>query len=347
MKRVAIRVALISLAAVVGAAEGHGLDKCKAKIDRPDGRILVSAKNVVGTLRWGDRHGVWDAEIDQTCVSNGTAKNCVVAGRAPSYAGYAPGLDLETAPETCRLFLSDDAGSCEIRIPQCITGKRPVCPLGMAPIGDGCVDRYEAVVLNDAFGPAGAVQYGVTGDDYPCLDDGSDCGAGSAPGHSPLYAYSLPGYQPSAHITWFQAVAACANVGKRLATNYEWQVAALGTVDAGDDGASSCNTASVLTPTATGSRAACRSARGAFDMVGNLWEWTADWTDRKTGSCGSWSANFGSDLGCVGGDGSSGLPDAIIRGGDYDDAAGAGVFAIGSAAPDLIASQIGFRCAKD
>jgi formylglycine-generating enzyme required for sulfatase activity len=90
----------------------------------------------------------------------------------------------------------------------------------------------------------------------------------------------------------------------------------------------------------------CRSASGAFDMVGNLWEWTADRADRKTGFCGSWSASCGSDLGCVGGDGSSGLPDAIIRGGDYDDAGGADVFAIGSAARDLIASPVGFRCAK-
>src|SRR5262249_41000155 len=40
---------------------------------------------------------------------------------------------------------------------------------------------------------------------------------------------------------------------------------------------------------ATGSRSSCVSADGAFDMVGNVWEWVAEWVPRSTG-CGTWTA---------------------------------------------------------
>jgi signal transduction histidine kinase len=45
----------------------------------------------------------------------------------------------------------------------------------------------------------------------------------------------------------------------------------------------------VFVAVATGSRSSCKSARGAFDMVGNLYEWVADWVPRST-ACGTWSA---------------------------------------------------------
>jgi formylglycine-generating enzyme required for sulfatase activity len=66
-----------------------------------------------------------------------------------------------------------------------------------------------------------------------------------------------------------------------------------GTPDPGpDDGTTDCNTASVFTAVATGSRSSCESSDGAFDMVGNLFEWVADWVPRSTASRaaapGSW-----------------------------------------------------------
>ena len=43
------------------------------------------------------------------------------------------------------------------------------------------------------------------------------------------------------------------------------------------------------------------SARGAFDMVGNLDEWVADWVPRSDDPCpGLWGA-FSNDAQCLGG----------------------------------------------
>jgi len=73
------------------------------------------------------------------------------------------------------------------------------CPDGMVSVGQLCVDKYEASVWNSA----GDTQYGASGDDYLCDDDGKDC-AGA------IYAYSVEGETPSRYITWFQAQQACA-----------------------------------------------------------------------------------------------------------------------------------------
>jgi formylglycine-generating enzyme required for sulfatase activity len=92
--------------------------------------------------------------------------------------------------------------------------------------------------------------------------------------------------KPSANLTWFQALAACENARKRLPSNGEWQAAVIGTPDPGpDNGTTDCNWTSVGTPVNAGSRSSCKSARGAFDMVGNVWEWVADWVPHTTMSC--------------------------------------------------------------
>jgi hypothetical protein len=75
----------------------------------------------------------------------------------------------------------------------------------------------------------GATQLGTSGDDYaPCTDDGQNCA-------NDVYAVSLPSETPSTDITWFQAQEACANAGKRLPSNAEWQVGVNGTPDPGPD----------------------------------------------------------------------------------------------------------------
>jgi formylglycine-generating enzyme required for sulfatase activity len=100
---------------------------------------------------------------------------------------------------------------------------------------------------------------------------------------------------------------------------------------------------------ATGSRSACVSDVGAFDMVGNLWEWVAEWGDFANG-CASWSGNFGSDISCVGGPGSptSNLPAGMTRGGSWDSHAPfAGVFAVNVFNdPSSPFGFVGFRCAR-
>jgi hypothetical protein len=226
-----------------------------------------------------------------------------------------------------------------------------------------CLDRYEAsvwrvpeptttnapLVSKILAGQAtqidlttgGATQLGTINDDYaPCTDSGQNCA-------DDIYAVSLPSELPSRHITWFQAQEACANAGKRLPTSAEWQVGANGTPDPGsDNGTTDCNTASGAL-LRTGSRSACVSARGAFDMVGNLDEWVADWVPLSTG-CVGWGG-LSDDRMCLSGASTViGGPGALTRGGSLADGPGAGPLAVsGGRRPSVPFGVIGFRCARN
>jgi len=186
----------------------------------------------------------------------------------------------------------------------------------------------------------GATQLGTKSDDYaPCTDNGQNCA-------NDIYAVSLPSVIPAAFVTWFQAQEACANAGKRLPTSAEWQVGANGTPDPGpDNGTTDCNTdTALLSP--TGARRSCVSARGAFDMVGNLTEWVADWVPLST-ECHLWGGGFSDDVMClVGASTTASAPGALLRGGYY--------FFLGTFAGPLTVSTdepfnafhfIDFRCA--
>jgi formylglycine-generating enzyme required for sulfatase activity len=87
---------------------------------------------------------------------------------------------------------------------------------------------------------------------------------------------SKSGAQPWTYISQTQAAVACAKAGKRLPTDSEWYYAALGTPDKSSDWtADDCQVAKNWTaqPGLTGSGKNCYSPYGAFDMVGNVWEW--------------------------------------------------------------------------
>jgi formylglycine-generating enzyme required for sulfatase activity len=197
-------------------------------------------------------------------------------------------------------------------------------------------------------------QHGTESDNYDlagCSDTGAGC--------TNVYAVSIPGVTPSRFITWFQATAACRNAGKRLLTNAEWQTAALGTPDPGTagDGVTTCNTR-VAQAAATGSGSTCRSDAGVFDMVGNVWEWVADWMQ---GDSTPWSPSTGT-TGAVYGDdlmlgtnpaqaqgGAQNLPAALERGGSFKfgNLTQAGVFALSaSQAPSASFEDLGFRCGR-
>jgi len=178
---------------------------------------------------------------------------------------------------------------------------------------------------------------------------------GSNPPSPGIYAVSVAGVQPSRCITWFQANQACLLSGKRLVTNREWQGAAAGTPDPGaaDDHSTTCVTTGVG-PADTGSRSSCKSVWDAFDMIGNVDEWVADWADLSV-SCTRWPASLGSDFSCVGGPGATGnpgeetlsFPGAFVRGGSFLDRTAAGVFAVSSGPdPSQRSDSIGFRCAR-
>ena len=156
---------------------------------------------------------------------------------------------------------------------------------------------------------------------------------------------SLPGVTPAASITWFQAQQACKNARKRLPSNAEWQAAVAGTPDPGpDNGTTDCNTGSTFAVAATGSRSSCVSSDGAFDMVGNVYEWVADWVPRST-TCGSWGGS-GDDQ-CLAGAATTGEPGALLRGGDFSFGTNAGPLTVlGDIQPSNSNNNIGFRCAR-
>ena len=184
--------------------------------------------------------------------------------------------------------------------------------------------------------------------------------AGFNPPAPGVYALSIPGVQPSACITWFQANQACRLSGKRLARNDEWQAAAQGTpVPGTDNGTTDCNVGPAdRNPVNTGSRSNCKSAWGVFDMVGNVQEWTADWTEANVGGCtdaGSAYGFPGSDLICFNGYVLLGpgfpapfpVPGPLVRGGTFEDGHSAGVFAVDTSNfPSDSNFGTGFRCAR-
>ena len=233
------------------------------------------------------------------------------------------------------------------------------CPPDSVLTGTTCIDIYEAsvwqttdanvikkikdgtVTLSD-LNAAGATQRGVSSDDYgaSCPDTGKGC--------LNVYAVSIPGVTPSRFITWFQAAAAARNSGKRLPTNAEWQVAALGTPDTvlPGPGPADCNTFGLGGPDLTGARANCVSDVGASDMVGNIAEWVAEWSPFSGVS--GWSALFSDDglnTGYATTDGSRGG----VRGGAFDEGANgrdAGPFSGGFDNLSIGSQYVGFRAAR-
>jgi hypothetical protein len=243
--------------------------------------------------------------------------------------------------------------------------ERP-CPADSVRVGGTCVDIYEASVWSIPPGNAALVDKiekgevtlaDLTGAAAVQIAPAStfDCFDPQPPPSfpitgnwtDPLYAVSIAGVHPTGCVSWLQAEQACALSGKRLLTNQEWQRAAAGTPDPGvDDGVSSC----VITggPENTGSRSACVSNWGARDMVGNLYEWVADWGEHATG-CSVWSDAFGTDESCVGGDGLYHIPGVLARGGYWGLTGGvyAGILAAHQVNPPTFGVEgIGFRCGR-
>ncbi len=211
------------------------------------------------------------------------------------------------------------------------------------------IDRYEASVWAAAGG--GGAQYGIASDtEYPT----------SFPKNgeysTPLYAASKTGVRPSAFLTWYQAAAACQGGGKRLPTDQEWLLAARKTPDPGaHPGTGGVCVTSAAGPRNTGGGTACRSAAGAEDMIGNVWEWTADWY----AGLGNATTSATQDATIYQGDGTwnitssayggtspiLGLPSVAIRGGAWFYGTISGRFALNlDNAPSSTSNVVGFRC---
>ncbi len=142
-----------------------------------------------------------------------------------------------------------------------------VCPEDMVLVlsdkGDFCIDKYEASANEDCphIDPANEIESRTNLNDTECS------------------VVSKKGAVPWRNLTKVQAMTACAKAGKRLPTMEEWFQAAMGTPDPGTDRSSyDCQVANnwEVQPGLTGSGQRCVSYSGAYDMIGNLWEWVKD-----------------------------------------------------------------------
>lgn len=139
------------------------------------------------------------------------------------------------------------------------------CPEGMilvnAPGGGFCVDMYE-----NSPGRACAHSDPTTPQEKSENLRNPACAPISSPERTPW-----------TNITLGEAQQLCARAGKRLPTGEEWYRAALGTPDdVGEvDGCVLGRTGQTVGDK-TGVHQRCVSGAGAFDMVGNVWEWVEE-----------------------------------------------------------------------
>jgi formylglycine-generating enzyme required for sulfatase activity len=237
------------------------------------------------------------------------------------------------------------------------TEKGARCPNDMTFVsssnGGFCVDRYEASPAKTCPFPDPKNQFETSGNlsDPRCLPASTEGGI------------------PWVNIPLAQAMELCARAGKHLPGNAEWYRASLGTPDryADETAKNDC----VLSQTGavradrTGGHSGCISSSGAYDMVGNVWEWVdasvvnGEYEKRALppeGYVTETDANgvavatekapselFHNDYFYVKPDGVV----AMIRGGFWSLGERAGVNAINATIPtNFVGSAVGFRCAK-
>jgi len=188
-------------------------------------------------------------------------------------------------------------------------------PGNTACTGAACTGSIDGMVLIDTF-PGGAFYIdayeasfmpgGESGfHDQDVDNDGKIADAAAAAAHAASHglvydddggeesvtlttrvAQSVSFVLPAIDVSFYQAMAACANAGKRLCTPAEWLWACRGPnaydfpygddYDGGDDPGVDCWTNHLIESTAqaTGTASACVTSTGVFDMSGNVWELT-------------------------------------------------------------------------
>jgi len=272
--------AATTILVTVDDVSGDQVDIDVHLLDAPQATSCVARDNVTFTQAVGA--GTYWIVADTWVDGNGTA----LAGPYHlTVEEVSAAADCLTSPITC----SDGDAPLVNGVPTEPAGLGG-CPAGMTLAGTVCVDRWEAaLVLIDA-APAPWSPY-------------------LNPGSHRVRAVSAPGLVPQGYISQVQAAAACAEAGKRMCSDAEWLRACQGsagtTYPYGDTRQpGTCNDDRTCHPAvqyfettaswiwselgnscinqlpdglaATGSYTGCVSADGAYDMMGNLHEWTAD-----------------------------------------------------------------------
>ncbi len=179
---------------------------------------------------------------------------------------------------------------------------------------------------------------------------------------------STIGTEPWTFVSQAQAMNACAKAGKYLPSSQEWYEASLGTPDkpdAWDKYDCQVNNNWLKQPGLSGSGKNCVSSFGAYDMIGNVWEWVqGEIVD------GQFDGQIMPDAGYINDVSSEGMVVAtsqkidpnfnedyfwikksgtrsIARGGYWENKNEAGVYAMYLVSPGAFAGAgVGFRCAK-
>lgn len=249
------------------------------------------------------------------------------------------------ALSTLGIQASDYVSGVSGQLASSITGSNSVCGNGTELIMYGshsvCMDVFEA-------SPSQGCTYAATKSEVETQVNVSK---------DSCKAVSEADKEPWRFVTYTEASQLCARSGKRLPTAEEWYKVALGHGDT-----AACFTAALAKTGANN----CVTPTGVHDVVGNVWEWTADTvTDGKHNetelpASGYVSlvdgaglvletsevpnGQFGEDYVWIDKSGVRGL----LRGGFYGSGTDGGVFAQNMAVPlNFAATGVGFRCVRD